>query len=50
MKSKRKAIFVPEELHALIKQTADKNNRKIVDELRERFGDKLGLQTPHHTR
>ena len=34
---KRKWIAIPEELHALIKKTAEQNNRKIVQELQERF-------------
>lgn len=34
---KRKAIFVSEELHALIKKAAENNHRKITDELLARF-------------
>lgn len=34
---KRKAIFMPPELYERIKAAAKQNNRKILDEIRNRF-------------
>lgn len=37
MQSKRKNFKIPEELWLVIKAAAKKNNRKMVQELQERF-------------
>ena len=39
-KKKRKAIFMDEELYDRIKKEAEKNNRKITDELKSKYGIK----------